>query len=311
MIKKAIEQDGILNFIEIKKLEHEEYVSDLYYNFCNMLENPDLEGIYIYLEDDKIKDFIYKTSSNNQVIVQPLMMESDDVKNEFDEIFEKWGSVILEINSYEFFDYPLKSCEFKSTVASNKTFVKPYGSISYYTNDDEMVSFFVRDFERRVFPKWSGNIECEFITNDEDVFKLTANCDDYESRNPIIWKNSGNVSSIAGFRYFSYDNGQGDKFLVARDGNNLLGVIKVGEYDINTPNAHQAICYIDVKEAYWNKGIAKVMIANLNQYLNPDLPLVLTKESDMGQKCQMIKHFKDAGFTVPVYEYDKFYQRNL
>lgn len=118
------------------------------------------------------------------------------------------------------------------------------------------------------------------------------------------WINNCNIHSIVGFTYFKFENINSEdiKFLVAEYKGLMLGIIKFGVW----PNSdHQSVSYIDVSLKYRNMGIATLLIKHLDPYLNKKMTLVLTDESEMGKKYNMVKKFKENIHSVKVKTYSE------
>lgn len=123
-----------------------------------------------------------------------------------------------------------------------------------------------------------------------------------------IWKpvNSCAMGVIAGFKYFNtedlYSYHKLDKdYLVAMYKGYIVGVIHYGVWG---SAKHQAVSYIDVNRAYWNQGIATMMIKELNKYLRPNMTLVITDESEQGRKIGISDLFKKYINSVKVKSYE-------
>ena len=100
--------------------------------------------------------------------------------------------------------------------------------------------------------------------------------------------------------------------LVAKDGDNIVGALKFGEYGKSDFCPHMAVCYIDVKKPYRNKGIATSLFKEFGRIMEEahkkgkmDLPIFLTSESEMGEKCHMMKIALENIKNLVVYHEDR------
>lgn len=119
---------------------------------------------------------------------------------------------------------------------------------------------------------------------------------------------------IVGFHYlcmnnmhrgFGFNNQKSDiKMLIAHVDGTLVGCICFGVWPNNN---YQSLSFIDVAIPYRNRGVAKMMAKELDKHLNPELPLVLTDESEMGKECGMAKLFKKSIKSTKVYENREFF----
>lgn len=119
---------------------------------------------------------------------------------------------------------------------------------------------------------------------------------------------------VAGFHYFGLDESDmRQNILTCKLNGQIIGVIKHGLYEGYGHIPHQGLAYIDVNIHYRNLGIAKLMIKELNNYLDKTLPLFLTRESDLGELCHMEKLFLENIHTTDCVSYDKqeeYYYKN-
>lgn len=128
-------------------------------------------------------------------------------------------------------------------------------------------------------------------TGDEILDEILLKYDDNPYFNGFS-RNENNHRHIAGFHYLSLDESdRNQKILLCKLEGQIIGAIKHGIYDGYGNIPHQGLAYIDVNINYRNQGIAKLMIKELNNYLDKTLPLFLTDESEMGQICHMEKLF--------------------
>lgn len=126
--------------------------------------------------------------------------------------------------------------------------------------------------------------------------------------------NKNNHRHLSGFHYLSLDESdRNQKILLCKLEGQIVGAIKHGIYDTDGRIPHYGLAYIDVNINYRNKGIAKIMIKELNKYLEPSLPLFLTDESDMGKICHIEKLFLENVYAtecVPYSKQEEYYKNN-
>lgn len=79
----------------------------------------------------------------------------------------------------------------------------------------------------------------------------------------------------------------------------VIGIMKYGLW-----GNEQSVAYIDVLVNCRNKGIATLMIKELDKHLYPMYELHLTDESELGHKCGMAKLFKKHIKSTVVKDYE-------
>lgn len=117
------------------------------------------------------------------------------------------------------------------------------------------------------------------------------------------WVNDSNMGSVVGFHYFTIRDlfsGEPTKdYLVAVYKGQIVGIMKYGLW-----GKEQSVAYIDVLINCRNKGIATLMIKELDKHLYPMYELHLTDESELGHKCGMAKLFKKYIKSTVVKDYE-------
>lgn len=306
MIRKAIEREDIREAIEAIMENYDPYYNDEYYALEWLLKESNLDGIYIYEEDGKVIDFISSQEICGQTVLYTYLLDEEKAVKEVEEISKMWESIIVETNwSFNSIFKGWRECIFTSSVDPERRYSKPSNSSVYYTNDEKLVSYFIKIIENTFFPKLDSidNLTFKYVKNNRDLIEIIKRSPLEEHCVPT-WINRSNNHSIIGFTYLhpEYDNGM---YLVALNDDVVAGVIKVGIYGEHR-DIHQSICYIDVNSAYRNRGIAKRMIKELEKYLAKDLPIVMTDKSEMGRLCRMKEHFRNAGYSIPIYSHREF-----
>lgn len=158
----------------------------------------------------------------------------------------------------------------------------------------------VRDaVEAYLFPKLEKeDVEVKCLDGDKLLSFMSKN--DYfvwDGAHPM-WQNSYNRCAMAGFYYLDPQSISSErecvdvKYLCAIYKGNVIGTICFGQW--SPYDDFESISYVDVSVPYRNQGIAKLLANSLESYLNPELPLYLTGESDMGKLCKMENLFKSV-----------------
>lgn len=111
-----------------------------------------------------------------------------------------------------------------------------------------------------------------------------------------------------GFHYFSMTDifgtqAPGVKFLIAYLNGLPVGAIKFGVWPLSPD--HQSVAFIDVNKTVRRKGVATAMVRELNKYLDKNLPLHLTAESEEGQEAKISKVFKREISAVDCFSYEE------
>lgn len=319
MIKKAIKVKGIRKITKAFGRRFSSEWSTLGYTFSYLLEEDHLSKMYVYMEGDRVVDYIYYTEIKGQPVVSPYFCDNRKKKEEINDIKAFWGSIIVEADYFDYETCGMMQCSLKCSFNEQMEYNTP-GSEAYYTNKAELVDFFVRLYEDIYFPEIKDLSEITFgWFSSKEVYEGGLITGDPLSPKQIsTWKDSysGNSGLITGFHYFKLDNifEYGEDcahYLLAyhKEKNVILGVIKVGRYGNSEREKRQTINYIDVSMAYRRRGVAKAMIEKLDQFLDKSLPLVLTDESDLGKTCRMAEHFKNTKFSCEVYTREEWYSK--
>jgi hypothetical protein len=97
-------------------------------------------------------------------------------------------------------------------------------------------------------------------------------------------------------------------YLMAMVQNTPIGCICVQRFE---QYGYYGLSYIDVAFPYKNNGVAKKMIHELTKHIPGDLPLLLSMESEEGQKCHIHECFKRETWpnaAVTQDEFDEIYR---
>ena len=82
MIKKAIEIKGIRKIVKSFYRKYDNCWSDLAYSFQWMLEDNNLSKMWVYIENERIIDFLYTSYIEKQIVISPYFLERDKITNE-------------------------------------------------------------------------------------------------------------------------------------------------------------------------------------------------------------------------------------
>lgn len=257
------------------------------YNIDSVLKLNNYDNFILIFKNNKIIDFANIYIKNNFKFISPNL---NDKKNQNEELYfikKKFPNFILETGNFKLNteqNYYYK-CIFNSRI--NKKFKYDiYNDANYYVSDIKKNGILRNNFEQKVFRKLNRE-KITFVNIKNSELELFLN--KYSNGNKT-W-NDGSDWAIAGFHYFNLDEDENGNFLLCLSEKNVIAVIKHGIYEVYNKKFH-CICYIDVNYAYREKGIAKIITNEMNNYLIDNLPVLLTNESNMGKKCHMHKLFK-------------------
>ena len=292
---------------EVRK-EFEEYLDNLisedpdeflYYDYSGfdysyIKEHLDeIEDNYIVFIDENgnINNFVYyKKEPEYDYFVIDVIENSATLKDNLNDIRKNYKKPIIAFSD-NYFDSSLVGNLYEINLNSKVVIDEKYDyNEELYCLNEEDKDMIVDLADELNFPQYSGNITYE-ILDEEALSKLT----NFDEVIPTTTKNSSNQYHFAGFTYFSPEYINNNHILIAKDGNNIVGVLKYGPYGEDELK-HIAVCYIDVKKPYRNKGIATNLFKEFGRIMEEahkkgkmDLPIFLTSESEMGEQCHMAK----------------------
>lgn len=273
---------------------YDDYYDNVIYRLSYFLKKEDISMLYEIIIDGKTVDFLSTYDLLGIKVVSPF--ELSDKKEIYDEIKVFFKSNILIEACID-----LRDNGFYETI-DESSFSKEhiYNYKNYYVINKNETTLLRDAFEKR-FPIL-GAVSFEVISGDKiNEYLYDKNYEDYP-----MWKDKSNINNIAGFRYLTPEKYSNCKLLVAKTNNAIIGVIKWGKYYEGKSYAHYGLNYIDVAIPYRKNGIAKLLINELKNHIETDLPFILSRESEMGSKCHMEKNFKkvfgDAIYTSKEWE---------
>lgn len=306
---------NILNAKENKeyfKKQIKEYLSklddeDYYYGPGDFYEHLlDDESNYENIDFVIDKEFIGVLLKSNVDGINLMKLIGNFEENIYDKISTKYPSHIVFIAGYTSdtpFNY-YNLANFKSTNGEEEYLSQSYSSFLIPKNMDENT---IRDkIEELTIPTFdSSKLVIEDKTGEEILSEILKKYDDNPFFNGFS-KNDNGHHNLSGFHYLSLDESDlHQKILVCKLEGQIVGVIKHGLYEGYGGIPHQGLAYIDVNRNFRNLGIAKLMIKELDKYLDKNLPLFLTRESDMGEICHMEKLFLENIHSTDCVAYDK------
>ena len=274
------------------------YSNGTYYEKIN--ENIDIvkNDVFIIDENNNFIDLITRDKYYGLDIIYTSLESS-----KFDMLYDYFPSAIISIDYIDDMPNNYQIANMKSTL--NNEEYQVFGPCTFLIPKTLDVNIIRDKIEEELFVELDkSQITFENKKGEElqdDIFK-------YYQHNPFfkgITCDSSNHSHIAGFHYFNLDMDAKKDFLVCKQGNTYLGVIKYGIYDNYGSVKHQGLPYIDVNQKYQQNGIATLMIQQLNKYLDKDIPLFLTRESDQGKLCHMENLFLKYINTTICVPYEK------
>ncbi len=234
-------------------------------NFASHIKEGEFDVFYL----DNADDYIIKNNLNDLKTNYPKAIVAN--VNSFCECLDTLGAFKLNMTS--------------------KVISEEYDCVdSLYCLNKDNIDMLVDVLDEINFPVYTGKLAFEVVDYNDFVYN-NMKSDTILSTATI---NSTNHSHLAGFNYCGLQNDKDDKLLLAKDGENVVGVIKYGIYGGSFEPKHIALCFVDVKAPYRNKGIATALLEefgnvliNENSKNNKPLPLYLTDESDMGATYHM------------------------
>lgn len=271
-------------------------------NMCIFFYGNSLEG-WFYIGKEFGVPFItmnYSRSYEDKIIYKMVKMLSQKLKGciFYSEYFLKC-----------FENTEFKVLNFKSNFIDNdedKEYSFYHGC--YLTEYDTNIA--IKYIENKIYPKIDDfskikikKVKGKDLSHYLDFLKSKVKSDYFN----YTWRKTSFYPVIVGFHYFSLDDiyethNQDKDYLLAIYDGYILGVIK---YGIWSNNKHQSIAYIDTHLLYRNQGIATMMISKIDKYLYPNMPLILTDESEMGKETGMSEKFKKYVKSVKVKTYEE------
>ena len=290
----------------LNKSEYDDYCygTPFFYS-CILSDESNYSNIDFVLEDE-LKGVLLKTVSSGVDFVKPI---GDFKENDFRFLSQVYPNCVFIADSV--LSNKIQDCyEFANFKSSN-------GEETYQPNEHSSFLLplslgkdFLRDkIEERIIPKFDRS---KLVIEDKlgkDIRKeIIDSYRDVPFFNGFSTDENGHYA-LSGFHYLTLSEvDMKQKLLGCKLGTQIIGTIKHGYYDSTYGSIpHQGLAYIDVNKHYRGMGIAKLMIQELDKYLDKDTPLFLTPESELGKVCHMedlfLKHIRSTD-CVP---YDKQY----
>lgn len=274
-------------------LDFESYLSNLepkdYKKYIIGYNGNKIESVFIVSKESFGVPFIYNIYCDNyDMLLKFCHIISDLIK---DSVFSFEYLPEGNLNGFKFLNMD-------SNITKGYKYV--LHSSAYITKYDENI--LKRKIEEKYFPK---QLDIRQVVvkrwKTPDVRKYLEK---YETGNfNGTWRNDCNMDAVVGFHYFTYRDvfsGEPTKdYLVALYKGQIIGIMKYGLW-----GKEQSVAYIDVLVNCRNKGIATLMIKELDKHLYPMYELHLTDESELGHKCGMAKLFKKYIKSTVVKDYE-------
>ena len=281
MIVKANKiKDKFFDFVR-KEFEKE---TEYYYAYEQILEDETCVNNYLcVLEQDTIIDIIYTSTIYGIYCLNPFFIKSKNYISNLKELYSD-KDVIFLLDEDE-----IPKDFFKCNIHSSVDLEHTYSEFrKYYVLNSAKINILRDAIEKEWFPTMD-EVTVK-VVDSNDLFSYISN--NYEDIN-CIWKNRVGCTNVIGFHYLDLNDNSGT-FLFLETNNKPIACIKFGKFgDYFTNDVHYGLCFIDVSKPYRNRGLAKKIIRELKNVLPTDYPFVLSFESEMGQICQMHKHFKE------------------
>lgn len=280
MMKQIKEmKDVVWTWLENKEeeMEMEEFFYDDLYTVKYILENFDeYQDHWVVIDDfGNILDIFYIEEYLGHQIIYPFFTYSvGHFMKDFPEAF-------LSLKNHEVpDDTNYKMVDMKSKKNPHHSLSTNGGSLwKLKSNPIDIVS----EWEKENSPVFEEkHLQFEALSYDELLNR------EFKKEDLICptWSDNG-FAKLYGFHYlYSVECPDGVTFYTAYMGTKIIGCIKVYE-----KSDHYTIGYIDVREDYRKKGIAKKLITFLKGSLK-DKTIILTRLSDMGKACHIDKCFK-------------------
>lgn len=130
------------------------------------------------------------------------------------------------------------------------------------------------------------------IVKAEELKKLCMN-NEVEEREPLKF--------LKGFRYVckaDYEEDERKDFIVAISDNIVVGVLKLGTIH-EKKYKYKYISFVDVKEEYKNRGIARLLYQHIEKTLDNDKKVVSSFLTSQGKIAKLDKLLKQYVTSVP------------
>jgi len=308
MITKANEiEEKFLNYLDkLYKSSDIDYYYDYDYQGLNIeyikeeiLKNKDkLSDFICFLnESGEITNFAYFIEMNDLNLFELDFADNEILKNNIEELKKNYTRpIITDCIDVDELDV------YKMNKKSDKTGEEYNYYRNYYCLNKEDINLLVQKSDELNFPEYTNNLTFKVVNHNDFINDNLRN--DRLLATSMIKEN--NFCVVAGFHYLDTTPSKNDKLLLALDNGNVVDCIKYGIYgDNKTEPENLAICYIDVKKPFRNKGIATRLFEEFSNVVKEEnkeriypLPVYLTQESDLGKQCNMrkiaLEKIKDA-----------------
>lgn len=282
---------------------------DLYQLQWTLKNIKDDEKYFVVVDGDEVFDILFFEELFGISICYPSWYHGNHNLEELKTIISKFNSSMIDLGEYCNFDLE----ELNMCLVDMSMNLSQENERYHYSGTLACIKTF-KNVLKEAFEKYFYIDNFELSEVDIKVLKESQIQTILKNQRISIFDipstiNDSNHHQFAGFHYFSWDNLGQANYLTALIDNKIVGIIKIGEYGEGC-YYRQSINYIDIRKDCKNKGLASLMISKLDNFLNPNLPLVVTDESDEGKKCHIFEHFKNNIHKVPVYGYYEFFEKS-
>lgn len=257
------------------------------------LNNNKIEGFAVIYNDNPYKSLIGDFKEIYVYYYRKQLIKEDLLKY----ITSNYKDIILITDYYDEID--AKYLTVQSMELNKEGYVRLPGNFNILM--DRPSDFLRTKYLDDYYSKFEGfsmdKLEFKYISREELYNSLNdKNSGDYIM--PIFEK-YGSSGSFFGFRYFTpsdliqnyyyTDKQDRTKYLCAMYNDFVIGIVKVAYVDEGVK--YLCISYIDVHKDFKRRGISKLLVQKLNEYLDNSLILVGTPLSDEGSLCKMDEVF--------------------
>lgn len=295
IIVKGIEiPNEITTYLKAAVKKMNEY-DDLLYSVNWLLKKKKFANLYAVMKSNKICDLIYSDRTYGIKFLTPYFF--GDITYTIKAIKKYFkGGILVDADGIDAEKYGLHYCDMTSSFNKECEYISDSGSRTPCVLNRDDMRILAEAMEKDFFPEL-GEITFDVYEGEEANQQLK-----YGTTRYPFWNEKFRSVVTVGFHYLCPDITSSNKLLVARTGNRLVGAIKWGCYYRETPKyTHYGLNFIDVAVPYRNKGISKMLIHELAKHIDNKYPLVLSYESEMGEKCRMEEHFLAETWKTPIY----------
>ncbi len=278
------------------------------FDYGYLLDNldKDLNKFVVFVDkDDNITNFAFHTVENDLDIFYLDTADKNILKDNLDDLRNSYKHPFVDGLQSFYDDRELFKNIFKIDCNSKIVNERYVFNGDYFCLKEDDKSLIVDIADKLNFPP-IGNITYDIEDYSPFIYEKMRQ----KNLIPTETIDDSNHNHIAGFHYFGLIDDSKDKMVVAKSGENIIGIIKYGIYG-DKGNEHIGLCFIDVSIPYRGNKIATNLMEKFGNIIyeeNKDrekpLPIYLTEESEMGRLCHMKDIAIDKIKDVPIYYED-------